>query len=136
MPQNLILCKNLKQSFDFFFTLFLFILKRIRKKNYIKGKISKKKKNCIEKIEIFDDNNSDIIPLAWGRKSQIATCKNCGKTGLTLIKKKFGAGNICCSFCFFTLCIWCVIPFVCCIASDTMHLCSHCNSTIGIRSFI
>ena len=87
-------------------------------------------------IEIFDDTNHDIFPTIWGKESQIATCRKCNKTGDTVIKRKCGVGNSCCSCCFILLCIWCYIPCLCCKVCDVHHFCQFCKSPVGVKTFI
>lgn len=87
-------------------------------------------------VDIFDDNNHAVYPTFWGKESQVATCRHCGKTGDTLVRKKCGVGNICCSCCFFVVCLWILIPCVCCFACDVHHYCFSCNKQLGIKTLI
>ncbi|OMJ67362.1 hypothetical protein SteCoe_35493 [Stentor coeruleus] len=87
-------------------------------------------------VDIFEDNNNNIYPTCWGKKSQIATCQKCGNTGDTIVKKKCGIGSACCSCCFVIFCMFCLIPCVCCYSYDAYHYCSTCKAFLGIRTFI
>lgn len=87
-------------------------------------------------VDIFEDNNNNIYPTCWGKESQTATCRKCGKTGDTVVNKKCGIGNACCSCCFVAFCMFCLIPCLCCYSCDIHHYCFHCKAPLGIRTFI
>lgn len=92
--------------------------------------------NMKEKIEIFDDNSHSIHPTFWTNTSQLATCRKCGKTGESLIKKRCGIGNWCCTCCLCLVCLWPCIPFMCFFVCDRHHYCSSCQEIMGIKTFI
>ncbi|OMJ80666.1 hypothetical protein SteCoe_19046 [Stentor coeruleus] len=87
-------------------------------------------------VDIFEDNNNSIHPTSWGKESQTATCRKCGKTGETIANKKCGIGNACCSCCFVIFCMCFCIPCLCCFSCDVHHYCSHCKEPLGISTFI
>lgn len=87
-------------------------------------------------VDIFDDNNYGIYPTCWGKESQLATCRKCGKTGESIVKRKCGIGNTCCSCCFVLACMCCFIPCLCCFTCDFHHYCSHCKEPLGIKTLI
>ena len=89
-----------------------------------------------DNIDIFDENNHSIHPTFWTKQTQLATCKKCGRTGESIIKKKCGIGNICCTCCFCLVCLWSCVPFMCCLVCDYHHYCSSCEERMGIKTFM
>ena len=92
--------------------------------------------NQVKPVEIFEDSNHSIYPTFWTKESQLATCRKCGITGDTLIRKKCGIGNSCCGCCFFMACLCCLIPCICCLTCDIQHTCSSCKEPMGLKTFI
>jgi len=88
------------------------------------------------KVEIFDEDNHNIYPTFWYKERQLATCRKCGKTDESVVRKRCGIGNLCCSCCLSFLCMCVCVPCMCCMVYDTHHFCSHCNQKMGIKTFI
>lgn len=89
-----------------------------------------------EPVDIFDENIACVFPTFWAKESQIATCRQCGKTGDSVVKKRCGFGNVCCGCCFFLLCLWGCIPCLCCLTCDIQHYCPSCHERMGRHTLI
>ena len=93
-------------------------------------------KSAFKKVEIFTEDSNNIYPTFWDKDRQIATCRGCGRTSDTVLRKKIGLGNISCCCCLFFLCMWPCIPCMCFLVYDVHHHCLHCKRQLGIKTFI
>mmetsp|Transcript_15404 Transcript_15404/g.22364 ORF Transcript_15404/g.22364 Transcript_15404/m.22364 type:complete len:121 (+) Transcript_15404:634-996(+) len=86
-------------------------------------------------IEIFEPDDK-IIPTIWYTSSQYATCSNCQETDHTKVEKRIGISTFILSCCFFCMGGCCFLPFFVKSLKDTHHLCKHCNTELGVRTFL
>jgi hypothetical protein len=70
----------------------------------------------------------------FGVNSQMANCPFCRNTGPTLVSREAGTGTwlLCCGICCVTGCCGPVV-FLVDSAQDSIHNCSTCGRTIGVK---
>jgi hypothetical protein len=78
---------------------------------------------------------NQYLPTVWSLEPQLATCRNCQGTKLSVVTRTLRSGSLCCCL-VLTIVGMCLAPLCCLCCRDTVHTCGNCGERLGVRSVL